>query len=154
MIAQDRVKCNDCHKGSPESCRLTIQSLVQSLLTMGKRPLSSDGETDDSGFGSDLSPPFTKVIKIDEDSGPFCGTHWSSGFVDRRSAFAPASNENCKVIDTSRFYFFNIKYPARSRDGRVELKILSQPEEQHRARYMTEGQAVLLSNTCLTMEMS
>lgn len=30
-------------------------------------------------------------------------------------------------------------YPSRSRNGKYELKILSQPEEQHRARYLTEG---------------
>jgi hypothetical protein len=30
-------------------------------------------------------------------------------------------------------------FPCRSRDGKAELKILTQPEEQHRARYMTEG---------------
>lgn len=30
-------------------------------------------------------------------------------------------------------------FPSRSRRGDVELKILSQPEEQHRARYLTEG---------------
>lgn len=139
--------------GSLQTHQLTIPSLIQSLLTMGKRSAPSDVETDDSGFGSDLSPPFSKAIKTDEDSSPLSGGHWSTGFVDRRSAFAPASNENCNVIDTSRFYFFSQKYPARSRDGRVELKILTQPEEQHRARYMTEGQTVLLLNACMTCEM-
>ncbi|EEC18250.1 nuclear factor of activated T-cells, putative [Ixodes scapularis] len=32
-----------------------------------------------------------------------------------------------------------MSFPSRSRRGDVELKILSQPEEQHRARYLTEG---------------
>lgn len=32
-----------------------------------------------------------------------------------------------------------MSFPTRSRRGDVELKILSQPEEQHRARYLTEG---------------
>jgi hypothetical protein len=107
---------------------------------LGKRPSSSssDPETEDSGFGSNLSPPFAKQIKLDEDSSPT--SRWAFGFMDRRAAFAPASNENClKYADESRFYHFSGKYSSRSRDGRVELKILSQPEEQHRARYMTEG---------------
>ncbi|KPM06897.1 Rel homology domain (RHD) containing protein [Sarcoptes scabiei] len=30
-------------------------------------------------------------------------------------------------------------YPSRSKNGKYELKILSQPEDQHRARYLTEG---------------
>lgn len=28
---------------------------------------------------------------------------------------------------------------ARSSDGSIELKLVTQPEEQHRARYQTEG---------------
>lgn len=106
---------------------------------VSKRPSSSDPETEDSGFDSNLSPPFAKAIKLDDNSGPSSGTHWSCGFMDRRSAFSPASNENCKFMDTTSRFFFSGKYSPRSRDGRVELKILAQPEEQHRARYMTEG---------------
>uniref|UniRef100_T1ISA8 Nuclear factor of activated T-cells 5 n=1 Tax=Strigamia maritima TaxID=126957 RepID=T1ISA8_STRMM len=30
-------------------------------------------------------------------------------------------------------------YPSRVKDGQIDLRIISQPEEQHRARYMTEG---------------
>ncbi|XP_053211107.1 nuclear factor of activated T-cells 5-like isoform X2 [Panonychus citri] len=30
-------------------------------------------------------------------------------------------------------------YPSRSQNGKIELRILNQPEEQHRARYLTEG---------------
>lgn len=33
----------------------------------------------------------------------------------------------------------HVSYPFRSKDGDIELRILAQPEEQHRARYMTEG---------------
>lgn len=105
-----------------------------------KRPSTSDPETEDSGFGSNLSPPFAKAIKLDEDSSPSAAGPWPFGFMDRRAAFAPASNENCnKFADSGRFYHFSGKYSCRSRDGRAELKILSQPEQQHRARYMTEG---------------
>ncbi|XP_064466284.1 nuclear factor of activated T-cells 5-like isoform X2 [Ornithodoros turicata] len=32
-----------------------------------------------------------------------------------------------------------MSFPSRSRHGAVEVKILAQPEEQHRARYLTEG---------------
>ena len=101
-----------------------------------KRPSASDPDTEDSGFGSNLSPPFAKAVKLDAESSPT--NQWNcSGFMDRRLAFVPTSSENCRMLER---VYFSSKFSSRSRDGRVELKILSQPEEQHRARYMTEGQ--------------
>jgi len=37
------------------------------------------------------------------------------------------------------FAKFSVGYTAKSRNGLYELRILNQPEEQHRARYLTEG---------------
>jgi len=145
---------------------------INNMGRLEKRTASSDAEAEDSGFGSsesNLSPPFTKCIKLDDDmvmssSSTSRSNHhnllptpmisngninannpWTfGGFtsdigVNRcgvvRSAFA-VNNENLSVGSIN---LFSGKYSSRSRDGRVELKLLSQPEEQHRARYMTEG---------------
>lgn len=44
-----------------------------------------------------------------------------------------------RVNQVSKRPTLYMSFPSRSRRGDVELKILSQPEEQHRARYLTEG---------------
>lgn len=117
-----------------------------------KRSASSDAETEDSGFGSNHSPPFAKVMKLEDDSIPGVNPWSFPSFTDRRTAFTLSNNLNsshhhlnlgnnensCKVFSL-RGSLFTGKYASRSRDGRIDLKILAQPEEQHRARYMTEG---------------
>lgn len=137
-----------------------------------KRSASSDVETEDSGFGSNHSPPFAKSLKRETDSIPGVNHAWTSfaAFNDRRAAFSLANNLNnshhindnhhhhiihannensCKLLSSftsnvnnninSSICLFTGKYGSRSRDGRIDFKILAQPEEQHRARYMTEG---------------
>lgn len=112
-------------------------------------------ETDDSGFGSNLSPPFAKNFKLEEDSTqamttlnswPF-DSHLSlqgTGQLHHQPRPKPmliTHNENFIFGDGSLFNICPNKHSSKSRDGKVELRLLTQPEEQHRARYMTEGKS-------------
>ena len=109
-------------------------------------------ETDDSGFGSNLSPPFSKNFKLENETNPAMTTlnawpfdshtalHGSGQLHQSRSKVnLIAHNENFIFADGSLFNISPNKYSSKSRDGKIELRLLTQPEEQHRARYMTEG---------------
>ncbi|CAG2163445.1 unnamed protein product [Oppiella nova] len=91
---------------------------------------------------------------VDDDSG-FCGSNLSSSvhkmvrFDDEMLLLKALMKEvNHEVIESNASQSLTTKgvmkannhlYSSRSKNGKYELKILSQPEEQHRARYLTEG---------------
>lgn len=116
-------------------------------------------ETDDSGFGgSNLSPPFHKTFKLEDDSTVPAMNHITSWPFDSHLTLHSSSqihsspgkatlfthNENYMYGDSSLFNICPNKHSSKSRDGKVELRLLTQPEEQHRARYMTEGELFII----------
>ncbi|RWS29860.1 nuclear factor of activated T-cells 5-like protein [Leptotrombidium deliense] len=90
---------------------------------------------DDSGFcGSNLSPPITKIPRLEND--PLILKSFINDIDDHDRCFIDSQvlqfqMESCEKLAGN--------YPAKSRSGKFELRIISQPEEQHRARYLTEG---------------
>ncbi|RWS14867.1 nuclear factor of activated T-cells 5-like protein [Dinothrombium tinctorium] len=91
---------------------------------------------DDSGFcGSNLSPPISKVPRLDTND-----TMLLKAFIN------DVNDRNPCLLDSELMQIASEgseklagNYPAKSRTGKYELRIISQPEEQHRARYLTEG---------------
>lgn len=130
-----------------------------------KRPAGyCEAETDDSGFGSNLSPPFAKNFKIEDESTPAMTTLNSWPFDghlalqgagqlhgSRPKATLITHNENFVFGEGSLFNICPNKHSSKSRDGKVELRLLTQPEEQHRARYMTEGKLLINCPTQFTV---
>jgi nuclear factor of activated T-cells 5 len=103
----------------------------QSLTSNSSQTITTNSQDidDDSGFcGSNLSPTANKMVRFDEE-------------ILLLKELMKEVNE--PLIDSSIRNINNtnkvVNYQPKSKSGKFELKILSQPEEQHRARYLTEG---------------
>ncbi|XP_054154235.1 nuclear factor of activated T-cells 5-like [Oppia nitens] len=101
---------------------------------------------EDSGFcGSNLSPNGHKMVKFDDEMFLLkalmkVDESTSDEMVVTNTNTAATDAVVTPAAPPSKFVPFKAQnLSAKSKNGKYELKILSQPEEQHRARYMTEG---------------
>ncbi|KAI1295513.1 Nuclear factor of activated T-cells 5 [Halotydeus destructor] len=96
---------------------------------------------DDSGFSHDeLTPSPAKVAKASADDGLTKLLRDIMKANERNQDFEESTNFSVhNELRSSCVAKFSKNYPSKSTDGRYELKIINQPEEQHRARYLTEG---------------
>jgi len=118
----------------------------KSMGRLGKRTQMSNGRRgststtspgsdvdEDSGFCSNLTPPAPKIARFDDE------VFFLKSLINEVNQQSTSEQHHVasSALDTSTK--LNGAYPSKSRNGKYELKILQQPEEQHRARYLTEG---------------
>ncbi|XP_021950843.1 nuclear factor of activated T-cells 5 isoform X1 [Folsomia candida] len=116
---------------SPDSSDQVVNMVTQSpLLGLGSHSPNSNSPT-----SSTLSPPI-KRPRFSYLPQPNCGKGTGLKLRNQNQANRGSIGKRLPPGTTPTL---SSALSSVSRDGRVQLQIVSQPEEQHRARYQTEG---------------
>lgn len=117
-----------------DNSSVDTQESQENIISFAKDSIRNDFGNKDSSNGKD-------------------GSEWSSrnGFLirgapghssrngDRIAALLSSNSNSLAKKRAMKKPSLHVCFPSRSKDGKIDLCILIQPEEQHRARYMTEG---------------
>lgn len=113
-----------------------LQNLQMALRALIKGVTQASPQESRCASASTICGVAKTLLSADSTTHPTSGlfsAHPVSVSALSRSSAARRINQ---VVKRPTLY---VSFPSRSRHGAVEVKILAQPEEQHRARYLTEG---------------
>lgn len=88
-----------------------------------------------------VSPSESYYQSSPEKRSSASGSEGSSPATPSGESPSPTSTVSCDTenLDTLTSTSLHKQFTHSSRDGKVQLQIITQPEQQHRARYQTEG---------------